>query len=117
MPSVVSTSTHPLYVGVRHHRLMGVERAPSLIPVPSKVPGRRCSFPHEGARAWSIIAERVTKMRSVLLDRRVLTPPPNQGGSAMGKVPVAGARVELVRNVDLSTAVLVVMGGARADGD
>jgi hypothetical protein len=35
----------------------------------------------------------------------------------MGKVPVAGARVELVRNVDLSTAVLVVMGGARADGD
>jgi hypothetical protein len=32
-------------------------------------------------------------------------------------VPVAGAGVELVRNVDRSTAVLVMTGGAGADGE
>jgi hypothetical protein len=42
---------------------------------------------------------------------------PEQGGSAVGKVPVAGVGVELARNVDRSTAVLVVTGGAGTDGE
>jgi hypothetical protein len=32
-------------------------------------------------------------------------------------IPVADAGVELVRNVDRSTAVLVMTGGAGADGE
>jgi hypothetical protein len=115
MPSVASTGTHLLYMGVRH-RLIGVERAHSLIAVLPKIPVHGRSFARERATVWAIISGRVTKMRGLLLDRRFLTSPRSKEG-AVGKVPVVAAGVELVRNVDCSTAVLVATGGAAVDGE
>ena len=117
MPSVVSTGTYLLCSGVRYHRLMGAEPPHSLLVVPAKVRDHRCSFTHERATVWAIIAARMTKMRGLLLDRRFLTPPRNKEGALWGRFPSPAPGSNFVRNVDLSTAVLVVTGGAGAHGE
>jgi hypothetical protein len=117
MPCVVSTGTNLLCSGVRYHRPNGIERAHSLLAVPSKISVHGCSFAHERATLWAIIAARMTKMRGLLLDRRFLTPPRNKEGALWGRFPSPAPGLNLVRHVDLSTAVLVVTGGAGAHGE
>jgi hypothetical protein len=109
MPSVVSTGSHPL--------CSGAERAQGLVTAPSRIPGYGCSFAHGAATVWAIIAERLTKMQSLLLDRRALTLSRNKEGAVWGRFPSPASGAELVRNVDHSTAALMMTGGARAHGE
>jgi hypothetical protein len=113
MPSVVSNGTHLLCRGIGYHRLMGVERAHSVLAVPSKVPDYGCPFAPEKATTWAII-------RATRGDGAGPTPSsgrPHARRDAVRKVPVADAGIGLVRNVYRSTAVSVVTGGSGSDGE
>jgi hypothetical protein len=87
MPSVVSTGTHLLCRGIGPHRLMGAERAHSMLAVPSKIPDYGCPFASERVAPWAIIAERLTNMRGLLLHRRVLTPIPSKEETLWRRFP------------------------------
>jgi hypothetical protein len=87
MPSVIPTGSHLLRSSVRHHRCDGVGRAHSLLAVSAKVPDRGCSFAHGRAGVWAIIAARMTKMRGLLLEWLVLTPPRSKVGAPWRRRP------------------------------
>jgi hypothetical protein len=113
MPSIVSNGTDLLCRGGGYHRLMGVERAHSVLAVPSKVPDYGCPFAPEKVTRWSII-------RATRGDGAGPTPSsarPHARRDAVRRVPVADAGIELVRNGYRSIAVSVVTGGTGSDGD
>jgi hypothetical protein len=70
-------------MGTGHHRQFGDDAGPRAV-VTSKIPDYGCPFAPEKDTVWAIIAERVTKVRGLLLHRRVLMPTPSKEGALWG---------------------------------
>jgi hypothetical protein len=116
MPSVVSTGAQLLCSGIGFQRLTGVERVHS-ISRPVQDSGLRLSVRPRKGHGMGHNRGTLDEYAGPAPSSASPDANPEQGGSAVGKVPVAGAGIALARNVNRAPAVLAVTGGAGAAGE